>query len=208
MKDLEYTVLPSRKERHPKPKTIFEKPIFPLILFVLFLLILSSIFILYTYTQRSEQGTSSNVGTHARDPGEVETDQKEVETTEHSFDEKELDELDTTTNESGVLNPNSGEVPNTVDKTSDNKDVNEQNPVSTNEQADPTSDDSATDPKKITEEEVTIYIVKPGDTLFSIAKKFYNSKAGIETIKTANGMKDNNIKIGMKLKIPTTNPNP
>ena len=52
------------------------------------------------------------------------------------------------------------------------------------------------------EESYTTYIVKGGDSLYSIAMK-YNTT--VETIKQANGLSSNLLSIGQILKIPTKN---
>ncbi len=44
-----------------------------------------------------------------------------------------------------------------------------------------------------------VYFVKPGDTLYSIAKKF---NVSVEDLKNANGLSSNNLDIGMELIIP------
>ena len=44
-----------------------------------------------------------------------------------------------------------------------------------------------------------IHVVKKGDTLYSLARKY---KSGVKTIKIANGLKGDLIRIGQKLKIP------
>ncbi|PLR99780.1 LysM peptidoglycan-binding domain-containing protein [Bacillus sp. T33-2] len=52
----------------------------------------------------------------------------------------------------------------------------------------------------------TIYhTVGPGETLYRIAMKYYNSKDGIETIRKANNIKGNEVNKGQVLKIPKDN---
>lgn len=46
------------------------------------------------------------------------------------------------------------------------------------------------------------HTVKPGETLFRIAMMYYKSQDGIEKIREANGIIDNEIKVGQALKIP------
>ncbi|MGX7112634.1 LysM peptidoglycan-binding domain-containing protein [Gemella cuniculi] len=49
------------------------------------------------------------------------------------------------------------------------------------------------------------YTVKSGDTLFSIASSAYgesNSQNGVEKIKEANNMQNNNLAVGQKIQIP------
>ncbi|WP_409270501.1 LysM peptidoglycan-binding domain-containing protein [Neobacillus sp. SCS-31] len=49
---------------------------------------------------------------------------------------------------------------------------------------------------------VKYHTVKPGETLFRIAMMYYNSKDGIVKIREANGIVENEIKVGQSLKIP------
>ena len=49
------------------------------------------------------------------------------------------------------------------------------------------------------------YIIKAGDSLFAIASKAYgeaNSQNGVEKIKEANNISNNNIAAGQKIQIP------
>ncbi|CEG27687.1 LysM peptidoglycan-binding domain-containing protein [Bacillus sp. B-jedd] len=51
-------------------------------------------------------------------------------------------------------------------------------------------------------EKMLYHTVKPGETLFRIAMNYYKSQDGIEIIRKANGIKENEIKVGETLKIP------
>ncbi|RDI44153.1 LysM peptidoglycan-binding domain-containing protein [Falsibacillus pallidus] len=76
--------------------------------------------------------------------------------------------------------------------------------------ADTAADDSASSEKASDEQnkdpthpaEVLTHIVQPGETLFSIAMKYYHSPEGEETIKTYNNLKENVVYSGTSLKIP------
>lgn len=46
------------------------------------------------------------------------------------------------------------------------------------------------------------HTVQPGETIYRIAMKYYHSNTGINTIKEANHLQNNNIKTGQILKIP------
>jgi len=49
------------------------------------------------------------------------------------------------------------------------------------------------------------YVVKTGDTLFTIASSAYgegNAQSGIDKIKQANNMNNNNLTVGQKIQIP------
>ncbi|PLR75617.1 hypothetical protein CU633_19975 [Bacillus sp. V3-13] len=49
---------------------------------------------------------------------------------------------------------------------------------------------------------VIYHTVAPGETMYRIAMKYYQSQSGIEKIKQANNIKNNEIQVGQKLKIP------
>ncbi|WP_053366988.1 LysM peptidoglycan-binding domain-containing protein [Bacillus sp. FJAT-27245] len=49
---------------------------------------------------------------------------------------------------------------------------------------------------------VKYHTVKPGETLYRIAMMYYNSQDGIAKIRQANGIIENEIKVGQTLKIP------
>ncbi|UQD52587.1 peptidoglycan-binding protein LysM [Bacillus methanolicus] len=51
-------------------------------------------------------------------------------------------------------------------------------------------------------QKIIYHTVQPHETLFRIAIKYYNSKAGIEIIRHANGIQGNEIQSGQVLKIP------
>ncbi len=49
----------------------------------------------------------------------------------------------------------------------------------------------------------TVYhTVQPGETIYRISIKYYQSKAGIDTIKSANNLISNEIRVGQVLTIP------
>lgn len=52
------------------------------------------------------------------------------------------------------------------------------------------------------EGKTTTHTVQQGETLFRISMKYYNSQAGIEKIRQANGISGNDINVGQVLKIP------
>ncbi|WP_433743433.1 LysM peptidoglycan-binding domain-containing protein [Falsibacillus pallidus] len=76
--------------------------------------------------------------------------------------------------------------------------------------ADPAADDSTSSENTVDEQnmdskhpaEVLTHIVQPGETLFSIAMKYYHSPDGEETIKAYNNLKENVVYSGTSLKIP------
>jgi LysM repeat protein len=52
------------------------------------------------------------------------------------------------------------------------------------------------------EKTVVYHKVKPGDTIYRISIKYYKSKSGIDTIKSANNLSSNEIRTGQVLTIP------
>lgn len=54
----------------------------------------------------------------------------------------------------------------------------------------------------VSKTKVTFHTVQPKETLFSIAKKYYNSPLGMDIIRKANLLKDDHIETGQVLKIP------
>ncbi|ALC90086.1 hypothetical protein AM500_10045 [Bacillus sp. FJAT-18017] len=56
--------------------------------------------------------------------------------------------------------------------------------------------------KPESEQKVLYHTVKPGETLFRIAMTYYKSQSGIEIIRNANGIIENEIQTGQTLKIP------
>lgn len=67
------------------------------------------------------------------------------------------------------------------------------------------------EPEKVEEEkptpapekkEAVNHTVQANDTLYSISMKYFQSQSGIDKIKSANNLQDNNIRIGQVLKIP------
>ena len=72
------------------------------------------------------------------------------------------------------------------------------------------SDDSSISISSIVSEtksetnDIIYHRVKSGETIYKISMKYYRSKAGIETIKSANQLEDNQIITGQVLTIPLT----
>ena len=57
-------------------------------------------------------------------------------------------------------------------------------------------------PIKTNEKSIVYHTVKPGETIYRISMKYYQSKSGIETIKSANNLAGNEIRTGQVLTIP------
>ncbi|MCR2820265.1 LysM peptidoglycan-binding domain-containing protein [Lederbergia panacisoli] len=56
--------------------------------------------------------------------------------------------------------------------------------------------------EKVEEAKIVYHTVQKGETLFRISMQYYKSQDGIEKIKEANGIADNEIMVGQSLKIP------
>jgi LysM repeat protein len=177
-------VIPSRKQRHPKPKSFLEKPVFSLILFILFILILGGIFIYYYNVNQTEPTNPSMPESDMEDAVEGTDEEIAVNDTDDAADQSGADEVNT--NEE--MEPPSP-------------------PESQTAVSDPLPEANETNEQE--EKESITYTVKPGETLFSIAKKYYDPvREGIKKIQEANGLKDSNIKANMILIIPEPNKNP
>lgn len=88
----------------------------------------------------------------------------------------------------------------------ENTEVESTNTATSEEMTSESDTHSMVDEKEIkvtpAEPDVRTYIVKPGDTLFSISMNFYGSPAGETKIKKANGLQSNKILANTTLIIP------
>jgi LysM repeat protein len=64
--------------------------------------------------------------------------------------------------------------------------------------------DSLVSDTKSGSKDIIYHKVKSGETIFRISMKYYHSKAGIDTIKSANNLSNNDIRVGQVLTIPLT----
>ena len=79
----------------------------------------------------------------------------------------------------------------------------EEQPVDGKETVDEEQPADVTEVAQGAEEEETCYVVKEGDTLVSISRKYYGTMQGVEKIMKANGIKnEKKLKIGQELVIP------
>ena len=62
--------------------------------------------------------------------------------------------------------------------------------------------DSLVSDTKTGTKDIIYHKVQPGETIFRISMKYYQSKAGIDTIKSANNLTNNDIRVGQVLTIP------
>jgi LysM repeat protein len=65
-----------------------------------------------------------------------------------------------------------------------------------------TSIDSLVSDTKSGTKDIIYHKVKSGETIFRISMKYYHSKAGIDMIKSANNLTNNDIRVGQVLTIP------
>lgn len=64
--------------------------------------------------------------------------------------------------------------------------------------------DSIVSDTKSEQNQYIYHTVQAGETIYRISMKYYKSKAGIDTIKRANGLSSNEIRVGQVLTIPLT----
>ncbi|WP_338470126.1 LysM peptidoglycan-binding domain-containing protein [Niallia sp. XMNu-256] len=89
-------------------------------------------------------------------------------------------------------------VEDSVDRRRDPNDL-----ISSGENSNPSiSVDSIVSETKSQSNQSIYHTVQPGETIYRISMKYYQSKAGIDTIKRANGLSSNEIKVGQVLTIP------
>lgn len=202
------TLLPPRSDLHrEKKKKTKWKLKYPIIrLLVLFFILLPiTIFSVYSYLDgkkpiRSERVNGSsepiNLGKSAKNE-QKQSNQAKQQNTDGKSDQtqlnknlanpsKEADNAETTEQDNSVEPiPHSGDKSGSEQSTTDNG-------SSTN-----TSQSNHSDQSKI-----VYHTVQPEETIYRIAMKYYHSNAGINIIKEANHLQNNNIKTGDVLKIP------
>lgn len=108
-------------------------------------------------------------------------------------EDKELDKI---VNDKPVITP----VPNS--QVADNSGKNDSvstDKTSSNESDEQNGEESKQEKEKV---EVVYHTVKSNETIYRIAMNYYKSPAGIEIIKKANNLKNNDIQAGQVLEIP------
>jgi LysM repeat protein len=182
-----------------------------LVLFFILLPIIISSVISYLDDKKmngTEKTTGDSVGYEEIN---LEKPKKKVENTIDKVEEKTVTESQTGT--AGELNekkedsntqiqPDSN---NTPDQSSGTNEAGSSVQVSGNSSGGQTetTTEGATPPAKTTK--IIYHTVQPKETLYRIAMKYYNSKAGIDTIQNANHIQNNQIITGQVLKIPLNN---
>ncbi|PGT87143.1 LysM domain-containing protein [Bacillus sp. AFS040349] len=188
---------PPRSEVHKdqKSKKAKVKMKYPVIRLLALFFILLPIFILSMnlyFNEKNAQITQGDqiVGedTVFISNGQESTSESEVVTSSDSIEE-EQDTSDLESEE--MVSPNTSNSENEVQV--EQKDQIAEESLQTNSEQ--TSDEEEY-------KEIKTHKVAGGETIFTIAIKYYNSKAGMETIRTYNGIKGNEIYEGQVLKIP------
>lgn len=174
----------SRVHQQTKKKTKIKLK-YPLIrMLALFFILLPLIsFSIYTI---NENNKSKNVTPVSNDEENYETIDFEAETEleterEEFVTEEELTPVDIEDREKEPIAPTPNEK-----STPDEKSIGTKDEVGVKEE----------------KEQVIYHEVQRDDTLFSLAMKYYNSQSGIDIIKRANGIQNNEIQAGQSLKIP------
>ncbi len=196
---------PSRSEVHnEKAKKAKQKKRYPLISFLggVFILLPALVLILFLYYGKdgkilTENNDSPN-GETVYLPSEkssyldVEDEQEsDPSFTEESTSTEETGEDEETTNDTNTADTREVEEDLKVEnKTDESSKVEDKTGISTENEND------------IEYKEVKTHTVGPGETLFNIAIKYYNSRTGEDIIRQYNGINGNEIYVGQELKIP------
>ncbi|WP_066294146.1 LysM peptidoglycan-binding domain-containing protein [Bacillus sp. FJAT-29937] len=196
---LEKEELPPRsrlhREKRKKNKWKVKYPVIRL-LALLFILLPITIFSMYNYLQKNENGGAEKASTQNgfETIGFEEQEEKEEKGTiiEEREEETGSTEGKVEMEEKKPSIPAS-ETP-VISSNSEDKGSAKPSETDENEQV---KENQQTDQK-----EMIYHTVKPNENMFRIALKYYNSQAGIDIIKKANNLKDNEIQAGQVLKIP------
>jgi LysM repeat protein len=197
--------LPSRREIHQKRRKTKKRELgFPLlrVLVIAFILLPAIIFSLYTYRDhflptKVKQVVEENDGYETIS---IDQPNQKDSVSKQTRNEQEKDKkAKQSTNESvpDVVVP-SGQSEAKTEEAAPEKKNNLDLPQQ------PVANDAAqaADSQSANKAAITTHTVQPGETLYRIAMKYYQSKDGIEIIREANGLPNNNIHVGQVLKIP------
>lgn len=180
--------LPPRSEVHQqKKKKTKVKLKYPIIrLLALFFILLPIVsFSLYTINDNKKTNGTEPVSNNQSNFETVDFEETEDPEDNTVVEEEEVDEVKAKGDSNATQEVN---IPATKHYTSDKGSIKE-------------SDKNSND--KGTTEKILYHKVQPNETLFRIAMKYYHSQTGIEIIKQANGIQNNEIQVGQTLKIPT-----
>jgi LysM repeat protein len=208
--------LPPRNDFHrsrkKKTKWKLKYPIIRLLV-LFFILLPITIFSIYTYLEGkkpigSEKVSSSSEGYESIN---LETPQKEEK--KQADDHTQKMDAKKESNDEKVVNPSTGTE--AAEKESEAKDpVGQETKESSNLSDSEEKPDSGLDTDKndnsqqtsqksdSSKNKIIYHTVQPQETLYRIAMKYYHSNSGIEKIKQANHLSNNNIETGKVLKIP------
>lgn len=208
----------ARVHRHAKKKTAVKLK-FPIIrLLVLFFILLPlTVFSIISYWGESKTKPINAIGGYEKvvlDDGTEENPESSgksesaVETKDEQVKEEDNEDQDEVVQDDTVVEPSS--PANDSTSASDGKDGGQQDKPAAESKSTgtPSSSNAGAKPKSSigdagsSGEKVLYHTVKPGETLFRIAMNYYKSQDGIEIIRNANGIKENEIKVGETLKIP------
>lgn len=208
--------LPPRSALHRlKKKKIKWKLKYPLIrmLVLFFILLPITIFSIYSYLEGKKHVGSERVfvspqgyeAVNYEEPKETkvnkgnERDQNNIgKNGTIQQDESNLNPASTSNTETKAQSIGSGEQNNGTPQQSVLSD-----PTVSGEDTDKNDGGHATEAtKKLNPDKIIYHTVQPQETLFRIAMNYYNSNAGIDIIKQANHIQNNNIVAGQVLKIP------
>jgi LysM repeat protein len=117
---------------------------------------------------------------------------------ESTNESEEENSSDSTVEEQDFSDQESEEVASTNTPSSENKEKVEQEDQVTEDSLQKNSEETSVEEYK----EIKTHQVASGETLFTISIQYYNSKAGMEIIRTYNGITGNEIYEGQVLKIP------
>jgi LysM repeat protein len=184
--------LPPRGDLHrqktKKEKWKFNYPIIRLLV-LFFILLPITIYSINSFKEKNQLLDSSNekVGFENVVVGKMEeTTNEEPEPIETPAEEEKIEkEKETDENEGSVTGSDGQEEKSAPEN-----------------KAEPEPIETPISPEKPASDETTQHTVTSGDTLYSIAMKYYKSKNGIEIIKQANNLKNNGIQNGQVLMIP------
>ncbi|MFF2448757.1 LysM peptidoglycan-binding domain-containing protein [Neobacillus sp. NPDC058068] len=128
-------------------------------------------------------------------PMEIKVDSTELITPEEKSEEPKVeDDQPVTTNNANSSSPPPASNAANVNKQDSDKNIPQQEQKTNNQ--------TNTPPKQ---DKIIYHTVKPQETLFKLAKKYYNSAKGIDIIKKANNLHSDQIQVGQVLKIPLNN---
>ncbi|MEH7124343.1 LysM peptidoglycan-binding domain-containing protein [Bacillus sp. JJ1532] len=182
------------REKRKKNKWKVKYPVIRL-LALLFILLPITIYSMYNYLQKNDNGGAEKASTQNgfETIGFEEQEQKEEKGT--IIEEREEDPGNTdgkVENEEKEPSIPASETP----IISDSEDKGSAKPAETDE------NQQAKDNQQAEQKEIIYHTVKPNENMFRIALKYYNSQDGMDIIKKANNLKNNEIQAGQVLKIP------